>query len=291
MPKIGLRKAYYAIIAANSDVQGSIEYANPVALINVQQVTVNPKVSKMQVPGDDLIIEDITECLGADITVQRNEFTPLEEAILLGRPVDEDGGVYGGNFDNPPYVAFGYQRTFKDTNMGLYVWILKTKFAPSNITADTKPVDNITPQYDSMSASSITRAADGSWIYSIKSSDPNFGDTFFTKATLEKLRIAATVDALALSSITPADDATNISVSSNVVLTFNNKIVTEAISIIKEDGTLVTLAKSWDATGKILTIDPTSNLDAASTYFVAVNGVKDINGQVLASVAKNFATA
>lgn len=185
MAKIGLKKAYYAVMTKDED--GSVTYNVPVALPIVQQAQVNPRVNKVQVPGDDGIAEDITECRGADVTIQREEFTPAEESILLGRPQDSDGGVYGGKFDDPPYVAFGYMRTFKSTNVGLYVWILKTKFAPSNITADTKPVDNITPQYDSMSASSITRIADGAWIYSIKSSDANFASTFFTKATLEKL--------------------------------------------------------------------------------------------------------
>lgn len=291
MPKIGLKKAYYSVIADGSDVEGAIIYGVPVALQHVQQVGVNPRVSRVQVPGDDLIIEDMTECLGADLTIQRDEFTPAEEAVLLGRTVNASGGVYGGNFDNPPYAAFGYMRTFKNSNVGLYVWILKAKFAPSNSTADTKPTDNITPQYDSMSAGSITREADGAWIYSIKSSDPNFAATFFTQATLQALRTATAVTPLALSSIVPADDATGIVVSANIVLTFNNQIASEAITLIKADGTLITATKSWDAYGKILTIDPTVNLSALSTYIVAVNGVVDIYGQVLAASAKNFTTA
>ena len=182
--KIGLKKAYYAILT--NDVEGSVTYDVPVALEKVQQVQVTPRVNRVQVPADDIIDEDITQCLGADLTIQRKEFTLDEEVILLGRPKDADGGVYGGTFDNPPYVAFGYVRTFND-GTGLYVWILKTRFAPSNSTADTKPVDSVTPQYDTMSASSITRAADGAWIYSRKSNDPNFASTFFSKATLEKL--------------------------------------------------------------------------------------------------------
>jgi phi13 family phage major tail protein len=289
MPKIGLKKAYYAKML--TDVSGtSVTYDAPVALLRVQQVSVNPKVSRVQVPGDDLIVEDISECLGADLTIQREEFTPAEEAVLLGRTVDAGGGVYGGNFDNPPYVAFGYMRTFKDSSVGLYVWILKTRFAPSNSTADTKPTDNVTPQYDSMSAGAITRESDGSWIYSVKSSDPAFGDTFFTQATLQALRAATTPDAIALSTIVPADDATGIAVGANIVLTFNNKIAYEHITVIKEDGTLVAGAKSWDAAGKVLTFNPTSDLDVSKTYIVAVNGVTDIYGQTLASVAKNFGT-
>lgn len=184
MVKIGLKKAYVAQLV--SDALGAVTYNVPVALPKMQQAQVNPKVSRTQVPADDIIDEDITQCLGADVTVQRKDCSLQEEAFLLGRPVDSDGGVYGGTRDNPPYVALGYVRTFSDGS-GLYVWLLKTKFAPSNSTADTKPVDNVTPQYDTMTASAITREADGQWIYSRRSSDPDFANTFFTKATLEKL--------------------------------------------------------------------------------------------------------
>lgn len=289
MPKIGLKKAYYAQIV--EDVMGAITYGIPVPLTKMQQISVNPKVSRVQVPGDDIIQDDISECLGADVTMQREEITPAEEAVLLGRITDVNGGVFGGSTDNAPYVAFGYMRTFKNSNVGLYVWLLKTKFSPSNSTADTKPVDNITPQYDSMSGAAITRTADGQWIYSIKSSDPAFGDTFFTKATLETLAAAVTPDALALSTIVPAAAAVGIVVTANVVITFNNKIASESITLMKADGTLAPGAKTWDATGKILTIDPTVNMSAATTYIVAVNGVKDIYGQALAATTKTFTTA
>lgn len=184
MIKVGLKRLYYAEMT--KDEEGAATYNVPVALPKVQQVGVSPKVNRTQVVADDLIDEDITQCLGADVTVQRKDVTPEEEKLLLGRPSDADGGVYGGTTDNPPYVALGYERTFND-NSGLYVWLLKTKFAPSNSTADTKPADGVTPQYDTMTASAITRAADGQWIYSRKSSDPNFAATFFSKATLEKL--------------------------------------------------------------------------------------------------------
>ncbi len=182
-------------------------------------------------------------------------------------------------------------KNIQDSNMGLYVWILKTRFKPSSSQSETKPVESVTPQYDAMSASSITRTADGAWIYSKKSSDPDFGDTFFTKATLEALVTAVSADAIALSSIDPTDGETGVAVSDDVILTFNNKIVSEAVTVIKDDGTLVAGAKSWDATDKILTFSPSVDLDAASTYIVAVNGVKDIYGQTLTSVAKNFTTA
>ena len=289
MIKIGLEEAHIAVLV--SDVHGSITYDNPEKLEAINQVGVNPKVSRVPVPGDNIVQEDLTECLGADITAQRNEFTPAEESKLLGRPMDSNGGVYGGTFDNPPYVAFGYKRTFKNSNTALYVWLLKTKFAPSNSTADTKPADNITPQFDSLSGSAITRKADGAWIYSIKSSDPDFGDSFFTKAFLETLVNAVTPDALALSSSVPADSATGVSKLAAIVLTFNNKIVREAVTLISEEGDLIAVTKVWDTAGKVLTITPSSALSGTTTYIVSIAGIMDIYGQVLAAVVRGFTTA
>lgn len=105
------------------------------------------------------------------------------------------------------------------------------------------------------------------------------------------LFVAGAPDAVALSSIVPADDATAIAVDANVVLTFNNEIATEAVVITSDAGVIVAGAKTWDAAGKILTFNPTSNLSASSVYIVTIGGVVDIYGQALASTVKNFTTA
>lgn len=97
--------------------------------------------------------------------------------------------------------------------------------------------------------------------------------------------------AIELSTILPDDDAANVAVNSDIVLTFNNKILRESVVVTKADGTIVSGTKSWDSTGKILTFDPTSNLDASSTYIVTVGGVVDIYGKSLVAQVKNFATA
>lgn len=101
---------------------------------------------------------------------------------------------------------------------------------------------------------------------------------------------AGAPDALALSSIVPADDATNIAINANVVLTFNNKIASEAVVITSDAGAIVAGAKTWDAAGKILTFNPTSDFANNTVYLVTVGGVVDIYGQALASVVKNFTT-
>ena len=101
----------------------------------------------------------------------------------------------------------------------------------------------------------------------------------------------AAPSALALSTIVPADGATGVSRSANIVLTFNNKILREDVVVTKADGTIVAGTKTWDTPHKILTFDPTAaTLDATSMYLVAVAGVVDIYNQSLAATVKDFTT-
>lgn len=96
--------------------------------------------------------------------------------------------------------------------------------------------------------------------------------------------------ALALSSIVPDDEAANIAIDANIVLTFNNKIAREAIIVAKDDGTIVVCTPSWDVAGKVLTLNPDVNLSNNTVYIVTIGGVVDIYGQELAAVVKNFMT-
>jgi len=100
----------------------------------------------------------------------------------------------------------------------------------------------------------------------------------------------AAPSALSLSSIVPADDSSNIAINSNIVLTFNNAIASEAIVVTDELGTIVAGAKTWDITNKILTFNPTADLTNSTVYLVTIGGVVDIYNQSLAAAVKNFET-
>ena len=101
----------------------------------------------------------------------------------------------------------------------------------------------------------------------------------------------AVPDPVALSSISPLDNASGVAINTNIVLTFNNKITRESVVVAKEDGTIVAVARSWDADHKVLTLNPTNDLDASTTtYIVTIGGVVDIYNQVLADAVKNFET-
>lgn len=98
------------------------------------------------------------------------------------------------------------------------------------------------------------------------------------------------ITALVLSTIVPADDAATVAVDANIVMTFNNKIHRQSIIVTDNDGTVVAGTITADVTGKILTFNPTTNLDVSTTYIVALAGVTDIYNQTLADTVKNFTT-
>lgn len=102
---------------------------------------------------------------------------------------------------------------------------------------------------------------------------------------------AVAPDAIAMSSIVPADEAVAVVVSANIVMTFNNKVARESIFVSTAAGVIVPGTKTWDAAGKVLTFNPTADMAAATQYIVGIIGVADIYGQVLAPEVKNFTTA
>lgn len=100
----------------------------------------------------------------------------------------------------------------------------------------------------------------------------------------------AAPSALTVTSV-PLDGAINVAVDANIVLTFNNVVSTEAIIVASAAGVLKTVVKTWDTDHKVLTLNPSTDMAAATTYLVTVTGVTDIYSQSLATAIIDFATA
>lgn len=118
--------------------------------------------------------------------------------------------------------------------------------------------------------------------------DPTSGTTTISNGT--PAFTPSGVPALTVTS-TPADAATAVAVGANIVLTFSNAIRAENITLQTNMGVLVSATKSWNATTKILTIDPDANLSAATKHLVTIAGVVDVYGQLLAPSVVDFTTA
>jgi len=114
------------------------------------------------------------------------------------------------------------------------------------------------------------------------------GSSWFSQAQTPD--IVAAPSALALTTSVPADAAIGVIKTAAIVLTFNNKIAKEAITLLSSTGDIVTATKVWDATGKILTIAPSVALTGTLKYIISIAGVTDGYGQTLAAVARDFTT-
>ena len=102
---------------------------------------------------------------------------------------------------------------------------------------------------------------------------------------------SATPQALAVSSSVPTDGGTSVAVGSSITLSFNNRIQTEDIVLMTAAGSVVAATKTFDSTGKILTIKPKSNMSSGTQHMVVLAGVADIYGQSLTTAVRKFTTA
>ena len=221
---------------------------------------------------------------GVMIGKQTRKMFGMAYKTTLGN--DVDGNDYGyklhliyGALASPSEKAYG--RINDSPEAITFSWEVAT--TPVSVTGK-KPTASIV--IDSTKADAVKLALLEDMLFGTAGSDPYLP----TPDAIATLFTEAAPDAVALSSIVPADDATNIAIDANIVLTFNNEIAREAVVVTSDAGVIVAGAKTWDNTGKILTFNPTSNLSNNAVYIVAVGGVVDVYGQTLASAVKNFTT-
>ena len=186
--------------------------------------------------------------------------------------------IYGGNA-SPSEKAYA---TINDTPEAItFSWEVTT--TPVEVT-DFKPTASITIDSTKVDAAKLTV------LETILFGSANADARLPLPDEVAGIFAAAPPAALALVSIVPDDDDIDVAVGTTIVLTFNNKIDSETITVASEGGDLVAGSKSWNATGKILTFTPTASLTNATMYIVTIAGVADIYGQSMATVVKNFMT-
>lgn len=89
---------------------------------------------------------------------------------------------------------------------------------------------------------------------------------------------------LALAASMPMDGAINIAITANLVLIFNHAMdagVTSAVALKTAAGAAVISVNALDITSKILTVNPTGSLAAATQYKLVITAAADVYGQTL----------
>ena len=211
---------------------------------------------------------------------------------IYNNPVN--GVTYSTGDEEPPHCAVGFKIN-KGKGDYVFVWMLKGALSGGNIIAETKK-DGVSIQTREYTFDGLITehkwTVDGeekglSWSKGDTTSASFDGAGWF--AQVHTPDVVSAPDAIALSSSVPADDATDVAVDAPVVLTFNNKIASENIEIIDSaTGNPMAITKSWDATGKILTISHAVNFTLNVMYIVPLVGVVDVYGQALAVETVTF---
>lgn len=222
--------------------------------------------------------------VGVAIGQQGRSTFGLAYQTTVGNDVDgSDHGyklhlIYGGQA-SPSEKAYA---TINDSPEAItFSWEITT--TPIAVTGK-KPTAILT--LDSRTADPTILAALEDIIFGTEGADPRLP----LPDEIATLFASAAPAAIALSSITPADDATAIAKNTDIVMTFNNKIDREAVVVTTAAGVIVAGTKTWDAAGKVLTFNPTVDLTGSVVHIVTIGGVVDIYGQTLAAVVKNFTT-
>lgn len=290
--QIGLKDLYYALLTS-PDTDDSL-YSAPVKIADAINAKISPKINVENIWADDGISETLTEFEIVDVELETKDISMATHAVLLGHSII--GGIEIDNKDDaPPYVAIGF-RSKKSNKKYRYIWLLKGKFSEPDQdynTQEGKPK----PQTAKIKGTFVARDSDGNWRRRTDEDHPDYVASIGTN-WFNAVEAAADVTAPTVT-VSPVDAAAGVAVGANVVWTFSEAIqasdvVAANFFVVKaSDGTAVPGALSIDVDHKIVTLNPTSNLDAATAYIAfATTNIEDLAGNALAANSiTNFTTA
>jgi phi13 family phage major tail protein len=294
---LGLDSLYVAEVTQDNAagyVAGTPEYLAPAAAASQEPS------SATQIQWADDQPYDVQSSQGeTKITLTVTGLPAKMLAWITGATFDDTTGRVFDNA-NPalaPYFALMF-RSQKSNGKYRYYSYLKGKFSPpkeESATKSDKPEPK-TVQLEFMAIKTIYKFDLGSFDDSIKRvwGDEDT-DSFSATGWFAQVQtpVTTTPSALALSSSVPTDPGTNVVVSANLSLTFNNALVTAALGGIAlykvSDGTVVASAITLDTAKKVVTINPNASLSAGTAYLL-IYAVTDVFGQTLQG-AVNLTTA
>jgi phi13 family phage major tail protein len=264
MAQVGLTNLYYAVL--QSDVVGQAPvYGTPKRIVGAITANINPNSNKGTLFGDNGPMEVATVLGAIDLELNTADLPLEQQAELLGHGLS-NGVMVRKSSSVAPWVAVGFESN-KSNGKKRFVWLVKGKFSEPEQKNETKN-DNVNFQTPTINGSFVKRDCDDVWEYhadedaSGYTSDIGtawFGDVYYASP------LTATV--------APANGANDVVVSESVVWTFSEAIedadaTTANFKVIKvADGSEVAGAVTIDVTHKIVTLNPTSDLTAATVYY------------------------
>lgn len=155
---IGLKDLVYAPITVKED--GTLEYGAVKKLAEVMSADLSVETAEGTLYADDAVSESVKEFVKGTLKLGIKDLAPQDTATLLGQEVDGDDVIYGGENDEPPYVAVGF-RAKKTGGKYRYIWLYKVKFKIPNEAFKTKgeSIEFNTPEIEG----EFYKRQDGRW--------------------------------------------------------------------------------------------------------------------------------
>ena len=294
--KIGLDSLYIAAVSADS--LAAYTAGTPQWLAPAAEASLEPTTSFEIQYADDSPYDVMTGEAGTSINLKITNLDPESLALITGRVWDAASGRMFDNKGEAPYFALGF-RSKKSNGSYRYYWFYKGKFSmpKEEIATKGEKPEPKTLELTYTAIQTVYQWTIGSVTDTMKRVIGDQDSTGFSATgwlTQVQVYGATSPSALALSSSTPADAATGVSVSADQTLTFNNALAanhqTEGIQLYTlTTMAVVAAAYSIDTAKKVVTINPNSSLTGATAYTIVYH-VRDIYNQTLLG-AINFTTA
>lgn len=295
---VGVDNIKFALVTQDNEagyVAGTPETFAPAINVNAE-----PRTSQETQYADNAPFDVMTGEGPTIITMDTTNIPVSVLATILGKTFDAASGRMfdTGSNATPPDVALSF-RSMKSNGAFRYFQYLKGKFSVPKDEAATatdkkepKPTQIIYTAVNTLYKFDVGGSENKTVKRVIGDDDSvNFdGSNWFAQV---QTPITTSPSALALSSSVPVDEASGVSVGADLTLTFNNALQDAAINgvtLIKvSDGSVVAGVNTLNVTKKVMTINPTGSLTAATDYLL-VYAVTDVFGQTL-NGSVNFTTA
>lgn len=290
----GVDKLYYALVT--QDDASAYAAGTPVALAPLKTAVATPAANSKTEYYDNQPFITLHSEGETKIKLDVTSLPLSTQATLLGKVYDATNDSLYDNGATPPDCALGFRAKNSDGTYTL-VWYLKGTFAAYEEEASTE-TDSPEPKGTSIEFTAVRTvyqfALDGSTTDSVKRRKSTKQADVATWFDAVQVPVYGAPSALTLTA-SPLDNATGVAVSVSPTLTFNNALDGNAllgIALVKvSDDSMPACVISIDAARKVITVNPDSNLSAASEYYIVVQNVTDIYGQTYANTLVSFTTA
>lgn len=288
--ELTVKEAYYAFGAEA-----------PVGVDTIKSVGLAEQRATGTVYASGKVLKQISRQNASQLTVGATALPATFKRRALGRAGSTNGGFSAATSDDIPVeFAFGYASEYS-SGLQRFVWHPRCTLVSADKNVETKKdgAEDPNSSYVIMAVpyatgNGIEIAYDQSEVVAGKV--PLTAAEFFAavitdldNALVDSEAAGTTPDALSYT-IAPIDGGT-LAKAGNVVLTFNNAIASGFVSVINSvTGEVFSCVQTFDAARKVLTLTHASAFAATTAHIVAVSGMTDVYGQVLANSSSDFTT-